>query len=71
MLTTSVNDSGFKPINEYELIKEKYNDLVDKIYDTNEVSSNISSTVISIMNNELKILREGSIKEKDILNVLR
>ena len=71
MLTTSVNDSGFKPINEYELIKEKYNDLVDKIYNTNEVSSNISSTVISIMNNELKILREGSIKEKDILNVLR
>ena len=32
MLTTSVNDSGSVPLNEYDDIYAKYSSLVDKIY---------------------------------------
>ena len=70
MLTTSVNDSGMTPLNEYEEIKEKYGNLVDEIYKPNSKSSNISSTVVSILNNDVKILREGEISKEDILKVL-
>lgn len=69
MLTTSVNDSGEEPINEYKKIKEKYNDLVDEIYDNNEELSKVSSTVISLVDG-FKILRNGEIKEEDIKELL-
>ena len=69
MLTTSVNDSGYTPINEYNEIVNKYNNLVDKIYDTNEVSSNLSSTVISLVDG-FKVLRVGEIKVEQILKVI-
>lgn len=61
MLTTSVNESGFKPINEYELIVKEYENVVDKIYESNEESSNLSSTVALLTNDDIKILREGEI----------
>lgn len=61
MLTTSVNESGFKPINEYELIVKEYENVVDKIYESNEKSSNLSSTVVLLTNDDIKILREGEI----------
>ncbi len=70
MLTTSVNDSGDVPLNNYDEIKEKYNNLVDKIYKSDEQSSNLSSTVILVDNDNIKILREGSIKKEDILRIL-
>jgi L-threonylcarbamoyladenylate synthase len=66
MLTTSVNESGFKPINEYELIVKEYDNLVDKIYEANEPSSDLSSTVVLLTNNEVKVLREGQISLKMI-----
>lgn len=69
MLTTSVNDSGKKPINEYLEIVEKYNNIVDKIYCSSEESSNLSSTVVSI-DNEVKLLRLGSITEEEIKKAL-
>lgn len=69
MLTTSVNDSGEAPINEYEEIKEKYSNLVDGIYPPYNKSSNVSSTVIKLIDGKLELLREGNIKFIDILNV--
>lgn len=69
MATTSVNDSGEKPINEYQEIVNKYSNLVDKIYDTNETSSNVSSTVIMIKDNDIKLIREGEISFKEILSL--
>ena len=66
MLTTSVNESGNVPLNEYEDIKKEYNDKVDYIYDTNIHSSNISSTVLLMVGNELKILREGEVSLEEI-----
>jgi len=70
MLTTSVNESGSIPLNEYDDIKRDYNDLVDYIYDTNTHSSNISSTVVLINDNEFKILRAGEITLDDLNNVV-
>jgi L-threonylcarbamoyladenylate synthase len=69
MLTTSVNDSGQTPINEYEEILKKYSDLVDQIYPPFNNSSNVSSTVIKIVDGKKELLREGTIKYNDILNV--
>lgn len=66
MLTTSVNSSGDVPLNEYNQIVDEYSDLVDEIYPTTTESSNISSTIISIMDNEIKIIREGQISLKQI-----
>lgn len=65
MLTTSVNDSGAVPLNEYNMIYDKYNKLVDYIYNTNTVSSNISSTVIMCVD-DVKLIREGEIKFSDL-----
>lgn len=61
MLTTSVNESGQVPLNEYDEIVKKYANLVDRIYNTNTVSSNISSTVVLCTEPSLKILRQGQI----------
>ena len=69
MLTTSVNDSGEKPINEYEEILNKYSDLVDAIYPPYNNSSSVSSTVVKIIDGKIELLREGNIKLNDILNV--
>ena len=69
MLTTSVNDSGEVPLNEYEEINKKYKDLVDYIYPSNNISSNVSSTVIKVENSKILVLREGNIKLNDLLNV--
>ena len=70
MLTTSVNESGLVPLNEYDDIYRQYNDVVDKIYDTNTTSSNISSTVV-LIDGEVKILREGQITKEEIEKAIK
>ena len=70
MLTTSVNDSGEKPLNHYDEIYDKYNGIVDKIYDNDAKILEIPSTVLLINGDELKVLREGSIKIEEINKVL-
>ena len=70
MLTTSVNESGMVPLNEYEQIKKEYSSLVDKIYDTNKESLNKPSTVVLVKDGVVKILREGPISKKEIEDYL-
>ena len=70
MLTTSVNESGYSPINEYDEIVNKYEVVVDKIYKPTQKSSNVSSTVVMIIENDIKILREGAITLNDINDCL-
>lgn len=70
LATTSVNDSGETPMNEYSVICDKYAGIVDKIYDSNEASSNISSTVIIVNENGIKLIREGQIRFCDLLNAV-
>lgn len=67
MLTTSVNDSGETPLNNYAEIFVKYNHLVDAIYYSDIPSSNLSSTVVKIIDDEVNVLREGHISEEDIV----
>lgn len=66
MLTTSVNESEEKPLNDYEEIKQRYGNFVDKIYQTNEKSSNIPSTVVSLLSGKINVIREGKIKKAQI-----
>ncbi len=61
MLTTSVNESGETPLNEYDLIVKEYQNKVDFIYSSDEKSSNVSSTVVSCIDGDRKILRQGEI----------
>ncbi len=70
MLTTSVNDSGEAPMNSYDEIVNKYNNLVDVIYDNDQPILEIPSTVVKIDRNGLSILREGAIKKEAILEIL-
>ena len=71
MATTSVNESGEKPLDTYEEIKAVYGNLVDEIYEKEEESSHISSTVVSLIGDDVKLLREGSITLKEIENYLK
>ena len=70
MLTTSVNESGEVPFNEYDEIYDNYHDLVDMIYPSNLPSSNIASTVVLLSGNSFKILREGQISAESINNCI-
>lgn len=66
MLTTSVNDSGHAPLNKYEDIVIKYSELVDEIYMSDLISSNVSSTVVYCIDDKLEILRQGEIKLNNV-----
>lgn len=72
LATTSVNESGLSPINDYEQIKEEYSDLVDEIIKPSSLEfSCISSTVVDITTDNIKVLRQGSILISDIENALK
>ena len=71
MLTTSVNESGAVPLNEYDEIVKEYDGLVDKIYDTTTESMNKPSTVVLVTNGEVKILREGPVSKEEIEEFLK
>ena len=62
LATTSVNISGEKPLNTYEEIERYFGDKIDYIVSDNVSSSNVSSTIIDVTTNEIKIIRQGEIK---------
>lgn len=70
MKTTSVNKSGEPPLNDFEEIKKEYQNLVDGIYPNNTDILEVSSTVIDLTTNELKLLRQGTITLEQINKVL-
>ncbi len=62
MATTSVNISGFDPINNLEEIKVLFNDKIDYyIEDFDANISKLSSTVVKIVDGKPVILRQGDI----------
>lgn len=67
--TTSVNESGQPPLNDYHMIYAQYFQQVSAIYpNLHPQSSQLSSTVLDVTNfNHWKILREGLIT-KAMLN---
>ncbi len=70
LATTSANISGKKTPKDFEGIKEIFSGVVDFIVDGGELGE-IPSTVIEIVDDEIKILREGEIKKEDILKALK
>jgi len=71
LANSSVNYSGEAPLNDYSEIVKEFGDKVSKVYPTNEISSNVSSTVINMTTNPISLIREGSIKFKEILDYLK
>lgn len=70
MKTTSVNNSNEPPLNEYSVINERYKNLVDKIYNNDLKLEEVSSTVIDLTTDEIKVLRQGNISKEEILKSL-
>lgn len=66
MATTSVNISGFPPLNDYEKIVKEFGDKVDKVYELNDTLSEVASTVVDLIGG-IKILRLGSITLDDLV----
>lgn len=62
MATTSINKSGSEPLNNKDEIKELFENEIDYLVSDMEVTSNVSSTVVDVRNDEIKVLRQGSIK---------
>lgn len=62
LATTSVNISGERPINTYQEIFDYFGDKIDFIISENVNSSNVSSTIIDVTADEIRIIRQGEIK---------
>lgn len=66
MLTTSINESGEKPLNSFDEICKRYGNEVDKVYKGEEFSSGVASTVAQLVDGEVVILRNGEVKKDQI-----
>ncbi|PKH47460.1 threonylcarbamoyl-AMP synthase [Dehalococcoides mccartyi] len=64
---TSANLSGCKSSLNASEAKIQLGDRVDFILDGGQVSGGVESTIVAVNNDELKIIRQGAIKESDIL----
>ena len=51
----------------FKKIYNTFHDLVDIIIDDGNIKSSSGSTIIELNGKEIKIIREGDIKEKDIM----
>jgi len=62
LATTSANFSGEEPSLDFKTTVDKLSNVVDIIFeDEGETAKGIPSTVVSAVNNEIKVLRKGSI----------
>lgn len=64
MAVTSMNISGQEPLNDLKTIEENFADEIDYLVIDEEVLSSVSSTVIDISEETMKVLRKGDILEK-------
>lgn len=62
LATTSVNYSGEEPINDINEIEKIFKGKIDYIIIDQETFSKTSSTVLDVTSNEIKVLRQGTIK---------
>lgn len=61
LATTSVNISGEKEVNNVKEIIEKFGDYIDYIVSDELPLSETPSTIVDLTNNDIKIIRNGSI----------
>lgn len=65
LATTSANLSGNQPATKLEELVDEFNGKVDIIIDGGITDLKQSSTIIKVENNEIKVLREGTVKILD------
>ena len=70
ILSTSVNVSGGLQATSIDVIDEAIINNVDYVIDDGECNK-VASTIVIVKNKNVKVLREGEIKEIDIINVLK
>lgn len=70
LLSTSVNVSGDESATCINNINKLILDNVDYVYDIGECKGE-PSTIVVVDNNELKVLREGVIKSKEIFDIIK
>ena len=73
MWVTSANISGEGATNDLKLVKTKFRDKVDFIYDEKNITfSNVPSTIIDLSSqDEIKLVRKGNISLNDIMECLK
>lgn len=69
ILSTSVNVSGDLQAISIDVIDESILSNVDYVIDDGECNK-VASTIVVVNDGNFKVLRDGEIKEKDIINVL-
>lgn len=62
LFSTSVNKSGQPVFEEIEKIKDEFDNLVDIIVEDGDKKDGVPSTIVSILDGTLKVIREGAIK---------
>jgi L-threonylcarbamoyladenylate synthase len=70
IFATSVNKSGEKAATNASEIINRFEKQIDMIIDGGEVEIGVSSTVVDVTKDEVVILRQGSIKQSEILSVI-
>ncbi|GFZ75323.1 hypothetical protein HPP_2810 [Hydrangea phyllody phytoplasma] len=69
--TTSVNQSNHPPLNDYQTIFNIYNNKIALIYQNYHPILKISSTIVDLTTFQPVILRQGTITQEEILQILK
>ena len=67
---SSVNTSEEEPLNDYSEIYKRYHNKVDIIFPNYEHISGLNSSIVDLTGKKPKMIREGAITEKEILEAL-
>jgi len=71
MATTSTNISGMEADIDFEKAYKDFNDKVDYIIDGGVAQIGVASTVIQVVDDKIKVLREGIISKEEIEEAIR
>jgi L-threonylcarbamoyladenylate synthase len=70
VISTSANLTGAQPVRTPEDLSEELSEGIDVVLNGGVCPGGLPSTIISLMNSEAEILREGAIPSKEILSML-
>jgi L-threonylcarbamoyladenylate synthase len=70
VISTSANISGTEPLRKPEDLSEQLSEGIDVVLNGGICPGGLPSTIISLLNPEAQILREGAIPSKEILSIL-
>jgi len=70
VISTSANLTGAEPVRTPDDLSEELSERIDVVLNAGICPGGLPSTIISLMNSEPEILREGAIPSKEILSML-